>query len=362
MKYTIDRLSGPAYLQIYKYLRNDIIEGIYPYDSKLPSKRMLAAELGVSTITIEHAYELLCDEGYAKSKERSGYVVIFRPTDGFAVPVTTKNHIQTEYGSPDNSGMSASILSKTIRRVLNDYREVMLEKSPNTGCVKLREAIRAYLARNRGIHVNPEQIVIGSGAEYLYGLIIDLLGRDKTYAIENPCYDKLEKIYCLSGVTYEKLPLAEDGIESMALSSTGADILHTTPYCSYPSGITASASKRHEYIRWASKNNRIIIESDYGSEFFVSSQPMETLFVLSDNDNIIYLNTFSKTISPSMRIGYMVLPQRLVAPFQKKLGFYSCSVPTIEQYLLTELLDNGDFERHINRVRRNMRRELDDEK
>lgn len=141
-----------------------------------------------------------------------------------------------------------------------------------------------------------------------------------------------------------------------ALSNSVADVLHTTPYRSYPSGVTATASKRHEYVRWASQKDRYIIEDDYESEFSVSTKPTETLFALSKSDNVIYLNTFSKTISPSLRIGYMVLPKRLVSVFNEKLGFYSCTVPTFMQYMLTELINNGDFERHVNRVRRTIRK------
>ena len=133
--------------------------------------------------------------------------------------------------------------------------------------------------------------------------------------------------------------------------------MHTTPYRSYPSGVTATASKRYEYIRWSQQNNRYIIEDDFESEFSVSSKPTETLFSLSDFDNIIYLNTFSKTISPSLRVGYMVLPKHLVNTFDEKLGFYSCTVSTFIQYVLAELINNGDFERHINRIRKKMRKD-----
>ena len=216
--------------------------------------------------------------------------------------------------------------------------------------------------RNRGIYADEEQIIVGSGAEYLYGLIVYLLGRDKMYGIEAPSYDKIEQIYHTASAAYELLPLSDDGIDSEALAATNANVLHTTPYRSFPSGVTASASKRHEYIRWSNKPEHFIIESDYGSEFSVSSQPMETLFALSRYDNVIYLNTFSKTISPSMRVGYMVLPKQLVKPFYERLGFYSCTVPTFEQLVLAELLNGGDFERHINRVRRIRRRELSEEK
>lgn len=359
MRYIINKEQRPVYIQLYQLLREDIISGIYPYNSKLPSKRLLVEEVGVSTITIEHAYALLCEEGYAESRERSGYFVIFRQTDGFAVPTTVSNvkthdnRITSAYPS-----FSISLLSKTMRKVLTDYQDVILEKSPNAGCVELRSALKQYLARNRGIHVDVEQIIIGSGAEYLYGLIVELLGRNKVYGIEDPSYEKIEQIYRAAGVTYELLPLSNDGIDSEALYRSNADVLHTTPYRSFPSGVTASASKRHEYIRWSNNKDRYIVESDYGSEFSIASKPMETLFVLSNHENVIYLNTFSKTISASLRVGYMVLPKRLVKPFQEKLGFYSCTVPTFEQFVLTELINNGDFERHINRIRRNKRKEL----
>lgn len=358
MKYIIDKEKRPVYLQIYKQIRDDIISEIYPYNTKLPSKRSLAEETGVSTITIEHAYALLCDEGYVEARERSGYVVIFRRSDGFAVSSEQRTEREVHFSENNNPSFPISVLSKTMRRVLSEQGELLLEKSPNCGCYELREAICHYLARNRGIQVDMEQIVIGSGSEYLYGLIVELIGRHRVYAIESPSYKKIEQVYKATEITYESLPLKSSGIDSKALSETKADVLHTTPYRSYPSGVTATASKRHEYIRWSEQNTRYIIEDDFESEFSVSAKPTETLFSLSSNDNVIYLNTFSQTISPSLRIGYMVLPKHLVAEFNNRLGFYSCTVPTFMQYVLTELINNGDFERHINRIRRSKRKEL----
>ena len=357
MKYAIDKNSRPVYLQIYKQIRQDIIDGIYPYLSKLPSMRLLCDELGVSTVTIEHAYALLCDEGYVEARERSGFVVIFRESDGFAAPAEThtKHSIvpQSYHTYPE---FPFSVLRKTMRKVLSDDADVLRERSPNAGCPELREAIKNYLIRNRGMNVESSQIIVGSGAEYLYGLIITMLGRKHVYGIESPSYKKIEQIYSAADVEYELLPLSHDGIDSLALAKTKANVIHTTPYRSFPTGITASANKRHEYIRWASKNGRIIIEDDFESEFSVSSKPEDTLFSLSNYDNVIYMNTFSKTISPALRVGYMVLPKCLVSEFDKKLGFYSCTVPTFEQFVLAELINSGDFERHINRVRRSLRK------
>lgn len=360
MKYTVEKGNGPAYLQLYRLLRNDILYGVYEYNTKLPSKRILAEETGVSTITIEHAYGLLCDEGYAEARERSGYFVIFQKDDGFAFvdegESSKKIPAQIHHSSKHN--FPYSVLCKTMRKVMLSYEDVLLEKSPNAGCVEFRKALKNYLARNRGIHAEVEQIVIGSGTEYLYGLMVELFGREKIFAIENPSYNKIEQIYQISGIKYDALPLVNDGIDSNALAKTKADILHTTPYRSYPSGVTATASKRHEYIRWSSKGERYIIEDDFESEFSVSTKPMETLFSLSEYDNVIYMNSFSKTISPAIRVAYIVLPKQLVEPFYEKLGFYSCTVPTFEQFMLTDLLNGGEFERYINRVRRNKRKEM----
>ena len=356
----IDRKKRPYYLQVYRSLREEIIRGAFPYNGKLPSRRLLAEETGLSTVTIEHAYELLCEEGYAEARERSGYYAVFRPADAFSVseggPAERRSMEKEE---PEETGFSAALLARTMRRVLSEQADRLLLRSPNAGLEELRTAIRNYLARNRGIQTEARQIVVGAGAEYLYGQIIALLGKERIYAIESPAYEKLEQIYRAAGVTLRLLPLTKNGIDSAALSATDASVLHTTPYRSYPSGVTASASKRHEYIRWAGKEGRILIESDHDAEFSVSSKPAETLCSLSGQDNVIYLNTFSKSISPALRVAYMVLPERLLPEYEKKLGFYSCTVPTFEQLLLAELLNSGDFERHINRVRRKLRREAE---
>ena len=359
MKYIVDKNKRPVYLQIYKQVRQDIIDGLYPFGTKLPSIRLLGDELSVSTVTVDHAYALLCDEGYIESKERSGFIVIFRKSDGFAASAETHTmHIVASQNYHTYPEFPFSVLGKTMRKVLSDYADVLRERSPNAGCTELREAIKNYLTRNRGMSVESNQIIIGSGAEYLYGLIIAMLGRKHVYGIESPSYKKIEQVYRATEVTYELLPLTHDGIDSTALSMTKASVIHTTPYRSFPTGITASANKRHEYIRWSSQKNRYIIEDDFESEFSVSTKAEETLFSLSEYNNVIYMNTFSKTISPALRVAYMVLPVTLVNEFENKLSFYSCTVPTFEQYVLAELINSGDFERHINRVRRNKRKLL----
>lgn len=363
MKNTTDNESRvPAYLRLYRKLRGDIVGGIYPSGSKLPSKRTLADMAGVSTVTVEHAYALLFDEGYIEARERSGYYVIFRTDDGFAAMSREKaRRPHPAYHDADrtDAAFPFSVLTKTMRRVISDYGESILERSPNAGTAELRAEISRYLARSRGITAGSDQIIIGSGSEYLYGLIIELLGRNKKYAIESPSYKKIEQVYLASDVRPEKLPLGADGIESAALRESKADVLHISPYRSYPSGVSATASKRHEYLRWAEQGERFIVEDDFESEFSLSQKAEETLFSHTSKDNVIYMNTFSMTVSPSFRIGYMVLPRRLVQKFCDELGFYSCTVPTYIQFVLSELISGGDFERHINRVRRAKRRKTD---
>ena len=350
-------VKKPAYLTLYESLRDEIISGIRPFGSRLPSRRILARDRGVSAITAEHSIELLCEEGYAESRPRSGCYVIYRETDGFTLPSVRQEHrISSVPPAPDRDTFPFPALARVMRRVLTEYGEEIMVRSPNTGCPILRETLCSYLASNRGIRVQPDQIIIGAGAEYLYGLAVELLGSNRIYGIEAPSYQKIEQVYRSRNVQVEFCPLGKDGILSEALQSTKASVLHITPFRSFPSGVTATASKRREYLRWASEPDRYIVEDDYESEFSLLRKPEETLFAGTSRQNVIYLNTFSRTVSPSFRVGYMVLPRALLPVFELRVGFYSCTVPTFEQYVLAELISGGDFERHINRIRRGERK------
>ena len=397
-QYKIDPdLRQPAYLQLYNQIRNDITSGICPYHSKLPSKRFLASETGTSVITVEHAYDLLADEGYIESRERSGYYVIYKENELFPVAPSTGDSgpaglgsaaggIHTAGSSSAPAGASASddgafselheitdipirgpivtpeqeqfpfnILARKARKVLSEYGESLLERSPNSGTVLLREAIARYLARSRRINVSPDQIIIGSGSEYLYNLIVQILGRERTFALEDPSYEKIRLVYEASGVHCELLPMDREGVRLSALRRSEASVLHVTPFNSYPSGITATASRRAGYIKWAASKDRYIIEDDFDSEFSMSTKAENTLFSLEPQQSVIYMNTFTRTISPAVRVGYMVLPAGQSAAMKEKISIYSCTVPVFTQHLLAELIRSGDFERHINRVRRRRR-------
>ena len=355
-------MKEKLYLTIYEKLREQIISGAYKYGEKLPSKRNLALEYGVSVITAEHVYDLLLSEGYAEAREKSGYFCIFNKDDRFLSSPSFDYAPEKTSALSNSDEFSFSIYSKTVRRVLSVYGETVLSRVENGGAPILKNAIARYLGRGRSIKIDEDQIVIGAGAEYLYGLIVDTLGRNRIYAVEDPSYEQIERVYRAKGVKCRLLPLKKDGIESTALKNTDASVLHITPYRSFPSGVTASVSKRHEYLRWAKEKDRIIVEDDFESEFTVNGKTADTVFSMSDNANVIYINTFSKTVSSGIRVAFMALPKKFVPVFKKNAGFYSCTVPALEQYVLAELLNGGDFERHINRVRRRLRKEIKNEK
>lgn len=337
------------YEYLYKKIKEDILNGNIPSGSKLPSKRTFAEHNGISVITVEYAYQMLLEEGYIYSAERSGYFVcnISDASAGKQPPTLI-------IPSPiiDNkTEFPFSTFSKIMRRVITQYGEELLIKPPHNGCAILRNAISGYLYRYRGITINPERIVIGSGAEYLYMLIVQLLGRDMIYGIENPSYKKIAASYKANGAVCDLLQMDEHGVSDKELERTKADVLHITPFHSFPSGLTAPAAKRLAYLHWAQKGNRIIIEDDFDSEF-VSGKPIETVFSMDKNDCVIYLNTFTKTLAPSLRVGYMILPEHLIDIYNEKLGFYSCSVPVFDQYFIAEFISEGHFERHLAKMRR----------
>ena len=345
------------YYYLYSAIKNDILSGTLKKNEKLPSKRSLAEHLGISLITVENAYQMLKDEGYIESRERSGYFVS-EITPMKRNPKEKKKLALLEMNC-DNGKTAAketlfpeSVYFKTVRSVLTEYSSELLEKSPNEGCAILRNAIAKYLLRYRGIFAQPEQIIIGSGAEYLYSTVVRMFGNDKVYGLEDPSYKQIRMVYEGMGAQCEMLKMGKEGILSTELERTQADILHVTPFHSYPSGVTATVRKRHEYLEWAKQDERIIIEDDFDSEFFMPGKPIDTLYMSDDSQSVIYINTFSKSLSPSIRIGYMILPEKYLEVHRETMGDFSCTVPVLDQYVLAEFIDKGHFEQHLNRVRR----------
>lgn len=362
------------YETLYERLKNEIIEGAYRLGDKLPPKRTLAEEFRLSLSTVETALDILRSEGYIDSKERSGCFVCYSPNVVFSpLPISRKgvapSPLREASFSPVNGAAQGKdpharfsvppfpfyAYARAARAVLADFGDRVLQKSPGGGVAELKTALKNYLFRSRGIRVSEEQIVIGAGAEYLYGLLPALFGREKIFGIESPSYGQIESVYAAQGVTLRLLPLEPDGVSSAALRSTDATILHVTPFRSFPSLVTATAAKKEEYLSFAEEKKGYIVEDDYLSEFSPYAVSVKTLFGADKNGRTIYVNTFSKTLSAALRIGYMLLPQPLVQTYENKLGYSSCPVPVFEQYVLARILNDGSFERHVNKLRRVLR-------
>ena len=352
MIYKVDKKDGKAYLQLYQQLRDDIVAGVFPYGSRLPSKRTIAHDTGLSLITVEHSFDILIDEGYIEAKERSGYFVSYREKELLNVSERMEEYPTVKKRPSSQEDFPFSVYAKTVRKVLSQYQEQVLDKSENQGSIHLRQAISNYLKRSRGIVADVDQIFIGAGSEYLYNVIAQVFGKNKIYGLEQPSYGMIENVYKAMGVRIDHLKMGKFGILSEELERTPASILHVTPYRSMPTGITANASKRREYLAWAKERDAIIIEDDYDSEFSSLMKSEDTLYALDDNECVVYLNTFTQSISSGVRVAYMVLPKKYLQQCEDTIGFYSCTVPLLSQLTLSELINDGSFERYINRMRR----------
>lgn len=367
-----NRGSDTLYEYLYKQIKNDILNYKLSPDEKLPSKRTLAKHLNVSTITVENAYLQLMAEGYIYSKAKSGYYVSHLSSSkeqtlkvAAVKPITKTQHSRNFFAdfvnnstSPDNFPFST--WTRLMRETMSDESEKLMVRSPSTGVEELRMAIANYLFQFRGMAVEPEQIVIGAGTEYLYGLIIQLLGRNKVYAVEDPGYQKISKIYGANDVKCVPIPLDKNGVSISYLEEAGADVLHISPSHHFPTGIVTPISRRYEILSWASKTSeRYIIEDDYDSEFRLLGKPIPSLQSIDVLEKVIYMNTFSKTLTSTIRISYMVLPKTLMERYRQELNFYSCTVSNFEQYTLAKFIEKGHFEKHINRMRNYYRSQRD---
>lgn len=359
--------SDSLYEHLYKCVKNDILQGNLPAGTKLPSKRTFAKNLGISTITVENAYAQLIAEGYIYAIPKKGYYVTdIKDLSGHvasAAPVLSAENVQLTSGKSAyiadftsnqtcSDNFPFSIWSKLIRELLSDHQIDLMTNPPCGGILPLRQAIAGHLKEFHGMTVSPEQIIIGAGTEYLYSLIIQLLGADKRYAVEDPGYQKIAKIYRSHQAACDFIALDGAGIRILGLEEKGVDVVHISPSHHFPTGIVMPISRRYELLGWASKSDsRYIIEDDYDSEFRLTGQPIPTLQSIDVLEKVIYINTFTKTLSSTVRISYMVLPKHLVNAFYAKLSFYSCTVSNFEQYTLAHFIEQGYFEKHLNRMR-----------
>lgn len=356
LTYDLKKTPGvPLYEDLYRCIRGDILSGKLKPGQKLPSKRTLCANLKVSKITVETAYNQLLSEGYIYAREKVGYFVETvervepQPIALELPPESGEDYIDLTRNGP--ARFPFSVWSRLQREVMLDLGEQLLLPLHNQGLPELRQAIAAHLAEFRGMQVHPEYILIGAGTDFLYNLLIQLLGQDALYAVEEPGYGKIRKIYAAAGARCISAPLDDKGVNPEHLEK--AQVVHISPSHHFPTGRVTPLQRRQELLNWARKQeDRWIIEDDYDSEFRFAAHPMPTMQSLDMAGRVIYMNTFSQTLAPSIRISYMVLPPALMQQFKNKLGFYSCTVPSFEQYTLARFLSRGHFEKHINRMRK----------
>lgn len=374
LTYSFDDREGESlYGHLYRCIRRDIESGAIPANAKLPSKRAFAKHLGVSLITVEGAYQQLMAEGYVRSEPRRGYFAnpIARPP----APAPEKNRKRgrspfatfEESGPPllaDLSGGSAAaelfpyaVWARTMREVLSHEPErALLGEAPAMGSPRLREALAGHLRAFRGLEADPACIVVGSGAQTLYNLLVQLLGRNLRFAVEDPGYPRLTSVYRANDVELAHVPLDGDGIDVAALAESGASVAHLMPSHQFPTGIVTSVGRRYELLGWANNApGRYVVEDDYDCEFRLAGRPIPAMKSIDAGGRVIYVNTFARSLGPAFRVAYAVLPAPLAERYRRDLGFYSCTVSTVEQLALARFIENGDFERHVNRMRSHFR-------
>lgn len=358
--YTLDRSgASPLYEQLYRALKADILSGALPGGSRLPSGRALAEHLGLSRVTVETAYAQLLAEGYLTSRPRAGYFVE-QLTPQELPPRVSEPEAQPPEPETAQSRSAQlfpfSVWARLMRGVLLDRRQELLRPAPDAGLPALRQAVAAELYRQRGVHVSPEQVYIGAGAEYFYNLLIQFFGHGRVYALENPGHRKIARIYQANQVAVRPIGMDADGVIPELLEQSGAEVLHISPSHHYPTGTVTPITRRQALMRWlTAQPGRYLIEDDYDSEFRFSGLPIPTIQSMDRSGRVIYMNTFSRTISPSLRISYMILPRTLLPQWQAAMGFYSCTVPSFEQMTLTRFLAEGYFEKHLSRMKKHYR-------
>lgn len=357
----IFREDEPKYRQLYFYLRREIEEGKIQANEKLPSKRMLARQLGVSLNTVELAFEQLMAEGYLYGIQRKGYYVssmlnvvkeIDVPDSTSLSPLEEKTYRYSfSLSGVEEEGFPFATLRKIHGSVLSQYQDEFLLGGERKGILQLRERIAAYLREARGFSPHPESIIISSGTDSLLQLIFLLLG-EEGLALEDPGFQLLHTLCHDLGKDVFPLGLDQEGILPEDLRKTGCNLVFITPSHQFPSGLVYPVARRLELLSWALEaKERYIIEDDYDSEFRYTVNPLPSLKSLDRGDKVIYLGSFSKSLSPAFKLSYLVLPEALLEAFDQ-LTYWACPVSLSTQLTLAHFVGDGHYTRHLNRMRK----------
>lgn len=361
--------SVPLYEQLYLHIRQAIVDDTLTTGTKLPSKRKLGDFLDVSQTTVELAYAQLLAEGYVESLPRKGFYVL--PQEELYVrrgssssviePLPMKKAYDFDlYPSQiDTTAFPFERWRRHLKQVVSEEHHDLLSLGSVQGDFVLRQEIATYLYHSRGVHCSPEQIVVGSGTEQLLPQLLELLPDTTTFGIEDPGYPLTRQLFAHQRRTFIPLPVDESGVRVDLVEQASIDALYVTPAHQFPTGTILSVSRRQRLLNWASERQMYVIEDDYDSEFRYSGKPIPSLQSMDQNERVVYLSTFSKSLMPSLRIGYMVLPPPLLNRYRERYRHFTCSVPRFEQHTLAEFMATGDFEKHLNRMRKTYRRKLE---
>ena len=337
--------------QLYAALREEIGRGRMKPGEKMPSKRRLAEHLHVSTATVEAAYGRLASEGYCESRPRSGmYVTAQTPrTDAPSHPQAVPVRWDFSTGAADAEHFPYATWARLMREVLSEQNKALLLSGDPQGSAALRQEIAGMMRSLRGVEVRPEQIVMGAGTEVLVTALVSLLGREKLFAVEDPGYSRVRRILVASGARIAPTPLCDGAIDVRALYTGGAGAAYVTPSHQFPLGGEMNAAQRAALLRWAKETGGYILEDDYDSEFRFSGANAPALKALDESGQVIYMNTFARTLAPGLRLSFMALPDALVGRYRALHA--ACSVPGFEQETLRKFIAGGYLERHISRMR-----------
>lgn len=360
----------PLYLQLYEYLRKEIQKGNIPPHSKLPSQRNLANHLSLSRNTINTAYQQLVTEGYVRNEERKGLFIeeikselFLTELHGPDIRETTNKESDAhknksikikydfKYGDIDLTHFPFKLWRQLTLKSLAHEQDHLLLYGPSQGELELRKYIARYLYQSRGVECSENQIIIGAGTQYLLSMLCKIIGRELVYGIEEPGYNRVRFIFKEYGQVVKPIPLDQNGINVTHLKDSKVKVVYVTPSHQFPLGMVMPISRRLELIEWAKKTGGYIIEDDYDSEFRYEGKPIPSLQSLDSNGKVIYMGTFAKSLIPSLRLSYMVLPSKLLIEYNKHFIGYAQTVSRLHQHTLKLFIETGQWSRHLNKVR-----------
>ncbi|TJZ34893.1 PLP-dependent aminotransferase family protein [Priestia megaterium] len=354
----------PLYHQLYEYIKKEIVSSRVEVNDKLPSIRSLADYLNVSRNTVDMAYQQLLAEGYVESKPKSGLYVTNTRFDLLQTDrkptVFLHPHSETKsctcdfrYGKVDSRLFPLNEWKKRYNESLQTYREALFTYQESQGEESLREEIATYLYQSRGVVCSKHQIVIGAGTQQSLSLLAQMLKQSiRDIAFENPCYDGATFVFKQHGFSLKPVSLNSKGINIQELYDSQTRAVYVTPSHQFPYGMIMSVSRRIELLEWANDCNGFIIEDDYDGEFRYKGSPIPSLQSLDSNGRVIYTGTFSKSFMPSLRISYLVLPEVLLKTYhEQRFSLYEQAVPTLHQQTLGLIMKNGEWNKHLRRVR-----------